>query len=160
MSIQRLKLVYCFLTPDEKGELVTYAEFEHVQVELTTANEQLREIGALCNNCRNLSDAQEIAYGKEDTSTESGCDKCWVEQLQAELVALQENTRWVPRTEWSIEKTGETYMFIWADGMGLAKFTGIREDDNYQFLGGSYRFGRPSYDTALYRRVIHLPEGK
>jgi len=64
-----------------------------LQAELAKANEQLREIGDLCNNCRNLSDAQEIAYGKEDTSTESGCDKCWVEQLQAGLETANEKNK-------------------------------------------------------------------
>ena len=40
MRIQRLKLVYCFLSPDEDGELVRYVDIEQLQAE----NERLNEL--------------------------------------------------------------------------------------------------------------------
>ncbi len=67
---------------------------EPLQAELATAKALLYEIAHLCENCRSLGDAQEIAYGNGDTSTGPGCEKCWVEDLKKQLAtANDENKR-------------------------------------------------------------------
>ena len=50
----------------------------------------VREIANLCPNCRNLSDAISIASGDKETSTNSGCEKCWVDRLQNENKQIKE----------------------------------------------------------------------
>ncbi len=61
---------------------------------LQAANERFKkrldEIAGLCQNCRSLVDAIDIAQGREGTSTVYGCDKCWVDELQAEIKALKD----------------------------------------------------------------------
>ena len=53
---------------------------------------KLYEISNLCVNCRNLDDAQAIAFEGTDytKSTESGCQKCWVDKLQVENKRLRD----------------------------------------------------------------------
>ncbi len=82
---------------------------EPLQAELATAKALLDEIAHLCENCRSLGDAQEIAYGNGDTSTGPGCEKCWVEDLKKQLAAAQ--TTEVERQEYIDDLTTEKAFF-------------------------------------------------
>jgi len=86
------KPMYKFL--DELVEEIIVApklfhRFEQLQAENEVAKKQLYEIAHLCENCRALNDAIYIAGGRKHTSTESGCDRCWVDELQAEKKVLK-----------------------------------------------------------------------
>ncbi len=86
-----------------------------LQAELAAAKALLYEIAHLCENCRSLGDAQEIAYGNGDTSTGPGCEKCWVEDLKAQLATANDenkrtkaalrsmNKRWCSRVDRVVE---------------------------------------------------------
>ena len=63
---------------------------DSLRAELKENQERLREIKNLCENCRSLSDAIYIAEGRINTSTQSGCDKCWVEKLETKLDKAKE----------------------------------------------------------------------
>lgn len=52
MSLQRFKLIYGVVHPDENGELVAYADVEQPQAELATANEENRRLRGVLENAK------------------------------------------------------------------------------------------------------------
>jgi len=62
---------------------------QQLQAEKEAAKKQLYEIAHLCENCRSLNDAIYIVHGRKNTSTKSGCDRCWVDELQTKVEKLR-----------------------------------------------------------------------
>ncbi len=72
MRIQRLKLVYCFLSPDEDGELVRYVDIEQLQAELIELKRPMESAGFKADGM--------IAVGQELIRRDKQ-----IKQLKAEL---------------------------------------------------------------------------
>ena len=82
MCADRAKDDRFFVLKRIREALILLAEAEK---DYNKISNRIVEIENLCTNCRNLSDAQVIAGGEENSSTENGCYKCEVDKLQARL---------------------------------------------------------------------------
>ena len=81
---------------------------EPLQAQLATAKALLDEIAHLCENCRSLGDAQEIAYGNGDTSMGPGCEKCWVEDLKKQLATAKDENK---RLRWFVMSMRDVFAY-------------------------------------------------
>lgn len=60
--------------------------YKKIKADLDEKQKIIDEIAGLCSNCRNLSDAMEIAAGSKSDFVASvdGCQKCWVDKLESD----------------------------------------------------------------------------
>ncbi len=63
-----------------------------IEARLAELKGVVRNIGNLCSNCNNLSDAQAIAYGS-GVAKKDGCDQCWIDKLQTHITELEDDNR-------------------------------------------------------------------